>query len=43
MRIKAGVDADGNLIAWDAARAGADISPDTARCHLPFTRGWATA
>ena len=35
MRIKAGVDGDGNLTAWDAARAGGDISPDTFRGLLP--------
>ena len=40
MRIKAGVDADGNLIAWDAARAGADISPDTFRSLLPALYSW---
>ena len=40
MRIKAGVDNDGNLIAWDAARAGADISPDTFRSLLPALYSW---
>mgnify|MGYP001232585011 FL=1 len=40
MRIKAGVDTDGNLIAWDAARAGADISPDTFRSMLPALYSW---
>ena len=40
MRIKAGVDRDGNLIAWDAARAGADISPDTFRSLLPALYSW---
>ncbi|MBL6813535.1 MAG: xanthine dehydrogenase family protein molybdopterin-binding subunit, partial [Luminiphilus sp.] len=40
MRIKAGVDTDGNLIAWDAARAGADISPDTFRSLLPALYSW---
>ena len=40
MRIKAGVDHDGNLIAWDAARAGADISPDTFRSLLPALYSW---
>ncbi len=40
MRIKAGVDNDGTLIAWDAARAGADISPDTFRSLLPALYSW---
>ena len=40
MRIKAGVDGTGNLIAWDAARAGADISPDTFRGLLPALYPW---
>ena len=40
MRIKAGVDTDGNLIAWDAARAGADISPDNFRSLLPALYSW---
>ena len=40
MRIKAGIDHDGNLIAWDAARAGADISPDTFRSLLPALYSW---
>ena len=40
MRIKAGVDSGGNLIAWDAARAGADISPDTFRSLLPALYSW---
>ena len=40
MRIKAGMDNDGNLIAWDAARAGADISPDTFRGLLPALYPW---
>ena len=40
MRIKAGVDTDGNLVAWDAARAGADISPDTFRSLLPALYSW---
>ncbi len=40
MRIKAGIDNDGNLIAWDAARAGADISPDTFRSLLPALYSW---
>ena len=40
MRIKAGVDADGNLVAWDASRAGADISPDTFRGLLPALYPW---
>ena len=40
MRIKAGIDADGNLIAWDAARAGADIYPDYFRGLLPALYPW---
>ena len=40
MRIKAGLDGDGNLTAWDAARAGADISPDTFRGLLPALYPW---
>ena len=40
MRIKAGVDHDGKLIAWDAARAGGDISPDTFRSLLPALYSW---
>ena len=40
MRIKAGVDADGNLTAWDASRAGGDISPDTFRGLLPALYPW---
>ena len=40
MRIKAGVDGEGNLTAWDAARAGADISPDTFRGLLPALYPW---
>ena len=40
MRIKAGVDGAGNLIGWDAARAGADISPDTFRGLLPALYPW---
>lgn len=40
MRIKAGVDESGNLIAWDAARAGGDISPDTFRSLLPALYSW---
>ena len=40
MRIKAGIDNDGNLIAWDAARVGADISPDTFRSLLPALYSW---
>jgi isoquinoline 1-oxidoreductase/isoquinoline 1-oxidoreductase beta subunit len=40
MRIKAGVDNDGNLIVWDAARAGGDISPDTFRGLLPALYPW---
>ncbi len=35
MRIKAGVDDAGNLTAWDASRAGGNISPDTFRGLLP--------
>jgi len=40
MRIKAGIDADGNLTAWDASRAGGDISPDTFRGLLPALYPW---
>ena len=40
MRIKAGVDAAGNLTAWDASRAGGDISPDTFRGLLPALYPW---
>jgi CO/xanthine dehydrogenase Mo-binding subunit len=43
MRIKAGVDPDGNLIAWDAARAGADIPrylPLAAACPLLLDGRW---
>ena len=40
MRIKAGLDGDGNLTAWDAARAGGDISPDTFRGLLPALYPW---
>ena len=40
MRIKAGVDADGNLTAWDAARAGGNISPDSFRTLLPAAFPW---
>ncbi len=40
MRIKAGVDADGNLTAWDAARAGGNISPDSYRTLLPAAFPW---
>ncbi|MEK9990420.1 MAG: molybdopterin cofactor-binding domain-containing protein, partial [Halieaceae bacterium] len=40
MRIKAGVDEAGNLTAWDAARAGGDISPDTFRSLLPALYSW---
>ena len=40
MRIKAGVDADGNLTAWDAMRAGANISPDSYRTLLPAAFPW---
>jgi isoquinoline 1-oxidoreductase beta subunit len=35
-----GVDEDGNLTAWDAARAGGDISPDTFRSLLPALYPW---
>ena len=34
MRIKAGIDQDGNLVAWDAARAGGNLTPDTVRGML---------
>ena len=40
MRIKAGVDEAGNLTAWDASRAGGDISPDTFRGLLPALYPW---
>jgi isoquinoline 1-oxidoreductase/isoquinoline 1-oxidoreductase beta subunit len=40
MRIKAGVDDSGQLIAWDTARAGANISPDTFRTLLPAMYPW---
>ena len=40
MRIKAGVDADGQLTAWDAARAGGNISPDSFRTLLPAAFPW---
>lgn len=40
MRIKAGVDESGQLIAWDTARAGANISPDTFRTLLPAMYPW---
>ena len=40
MRIKAGADADGNLTAWDAARAGGNISPDSFRTLLPAAFPW---
>ena len=40
MRIKAGVDTDGNLTAWDAARAGGNISPDSYRTLLPAAFPW---
>ena len=40
MRIKAGVDESGQLIAWDTARAGANISPDTTRMLLPAMYPW---
>ena len=40
MRIKAGVDESGQLIAWDTARAGGNISPDTTRMLLPAMYPW---
>ena len=40
MRIKAAVDESGQLIAWDTARAGANISPDTFRTLLPAMYPW---
>jgi isoquinoline 1-oxidoreductase/isoquinoline 1-oxidoreductase beta subunit len=40
MRIKAAVDERGQLIAWDTARAGANISPDTFRTLLPAMYPW---
>ena len=35
MRIKAGVDEQGQITAWDARRAGGNISPDTIKNLLP--------
>ena len=35
MRVKAGVDADGRIAAWDAKRVGGNISPDTIKNMLP--------
>lgn len=35
MRIKAGVDADGAITAWDASRAGGNITPETLKNMLP--------
>jgi len=40
MRIKAGVDASGKLLAWDARRAGGNISPDSYRTLLPAAFPW---
>ena len=40
MRIKAGVDESGQLVAWETARAGANISPDTFRTLLPAMYPW---
>ncbi len=35
MRIKAGIDADGHMIAWQAKRVGGNIMPDTLRNMMP--------
>ena len=35
MRIRAGLDGEGRLAAWDAARAGSNITPETIRNSLP--------
>ena len=35
MRVKAGVDADGTITAWDARRAGGNITPETLKNLLP--------
>jgi CO/xanthine dehydrogenase Mo-binding subunit len=35
MRLKAGVNADGKIMAWDAVRAGGNISPDTIKNMMP--------
>jgi len=35
MRLKAGVDKDGIISAWDAKRVGGDITPDTLRNMVP--------
>ena len=35
MRLKAGVDGDGRIAAWDAKRVGGNISPDTIKNMLP--------
>ena len=40
MRIKAGVDESGQLVAWDTARAGGNISPNTFRTLLPALYPW---
>ena len=40
MRIKAGVDGSGKLVAWDARRAGGNISPDSYRTLLPAAFPW---
>ena len=40
MRIRAGVDDAGNLTAWDASRAGGNISPDIFRGLLPALYPW---
>ena len=34
MRIRAGLDGEGRLAAWDAARAGSNITPETIRNSL---------
>lgn len=35
MRLKAGINADGKIMAWDAARVGGNISPDTIKNMMP--------
>ena len=40
MRIKAGVDESGQLVAWDTARAGGNISPNTFRTLLSALYPW---
>ena len=35
MKIRAGIDSDGKITAWDAARVGGNITPDMLRTMLP--------